>query len=303
MVESVIDINNRIEYFHMFNEFINIQGDFRKGIIAISEEDKENLVLEFENVSFKYPGHDNYVLQNINIKINKYEKLAVVGENGAGKTTFIKLMSRLYSPTEGRILLNGTDIKEIKYEDYIKLISAVFQDFQMFSFSILENAIFQENTDEEAQKRVERLMTDNGLGKRLVTLKKGVDTQLTKDYDPDGEELSGGEAQKLAIVRALYKDSPIIILDEPTAALDPYAEYEVYKKFFDMTNNKTAVYISHRIASTRFCDKIAVFDNGKIVEYGTFDELINNQNKYFDMYNTQAQYFEEQVGLETVLVI
>ena len=295
MVGSIIDINSRIEYFHMYNEFMKISSELKKGEIKISSEDINQLSLEFDNVSFKYPGQEIYALKNINIKINAREKLAVVGENGAGKTTFIKLISRLYEPTEGRILLNGIDIKDINYENYMNLFSTVFQDFQMFSFSIFENIAFKENTNDEACEKVNKLVTDNGLDKRFKTLKNGLDTQLTKNYDPEGEELSGGETQKLAIIRALYKDAPILILDEPTAALDPNAEYEIYKKFSDMTFSKTAIYISHRMASTRFCDNIAVFSDGKIIEYGTFDDLIKNNGKYSELYNKQAQYFDKNV--------
>ncbi|MCL1794913.1 MAG: ABC transporter ATP-binding protein/permease [Oscillospiraceae bacterium] len=297
MVGNVININNRTEYFQTFKEFMKIEGEFRKNGIKISKEDTKNLAIEFENVSFKYSGQDVYTLNNVNIKIKANERLAIVGENGAGKSTFVKLMSGLYQPTEGRILLNGIDIKEIDYNDYIKLFSAVFQDFQFFSFSVMENITFEEDAYETNLAKAEKLMIDNGLGKRLQTLKKGLNTQITKDFDSDGEELSGGEMQKLAIIRALYKDSPIIILDEPTAALDPNAEYEIYKKFSDMTFDKTAVYISHRIASTRFCDNIAVFDEGKIVEYGVFKDLLSKNGKYAEMYNKQAQYFDENINI------
>lgn len=297
MVSSIIDIGRRVQYFYIFDMYMNMPSKFNKGEKSITAEDVKGLTIEFENVSFKYPGSENYALKNINIKINSNEKLAVVGENGAGKTTFIMLLSRLYDPTEGRILLNGTDIKEIKYEDYMKLFSTVFQDFQIFAFSLLENIIFEKNISDKERKEIKDLIDENGLGGRLKSLKKGMDTYITKDFDPEGEDLSGGEKQKLAIIRSLYKNAPIIVLDEPTAALDPNAEYEIYKKFADMIFNKTAVYISHRIASTRFCDRITVFENGQITECGTFEELLSNRRKYFDMYNKQAQYFEEKINI------
>ncbi len=253
------------------------------------EVDGSNLKLEFKNVSFKYPNTDKMILKNISICLEGGKSLSIVGVNGVGKTTFVKLICRFYEPTEGEILLNGIPIQTIPYEEYIKLIGVVFQDFKMFAFSVKENISMKLNADEQT---LEKSIFESGLESKIESLDSGTDTLISKEFDPEGIEFSGGECQKLAIARAIYKDAPLIILDEPTSALDPIAEYDVYKRFSELAEGKCAVYISHRLSSTRFTDKIALFDDGIIKEYGSHSELISIENGiYRKMFETQAQYY------------
>ena len=294
IIQSIIDINAKIYTISQYNSFLNIKSKFRKDTVyRLEEMNLQNIEIEFEQVSFKYPGSTQYILRDINLKINAHEKIAVVGENGAGKTTFVMLLTRMYDPTKGRILLNGIDIRKIDYDSYMKLFSTVYQDFQIFPFSIFDNIVFEKENREEAQNKIMELVAQTGLTERMEAMYQGLDTPISRELDNRGEDLSGGERQRIAIIRALYKNSPIIVFDEPTAALDPRAEYEIYQQFAQMTYQKTAIYISHRIASTRFCDRIIIFDKGRVAEIGTFDELIEQKGFYFEFYQKQAQYFTE----------
>ena len=250
--------------------------------------------IEFRDVSFRYPGSETYALRHVSLKFQVGERLAVVGMNGSGKTTFIKLLCRLYDPTEGEILLNGIDIRKYNYNEYLSIFSVVFQDFKLFSFSLGQNVAASVNYD---KARAVSCLEKAGFGDRLQSLPKGLDTCLYKDFEEDGVEISGGEAQKIALARALYKNAPFIILDEPTAALDPIAEYEVYSKFNEIVGDKTAVYISHRLSSCRFCDNIIVFNDGKIVQRGNHDQLLADQNgKYHELWFAQAQYYVSETS-------
>ena len=215
-----------------------------------------------------------------------------MGYNGAGKTTFTLLLTRMYDPTEGAIYLNGIDIRNIDYKEYQKIISSVNQDFSLLAFSLLENIAITDTVTPEKKEKILKLLNENGLGERLKKLYRGLDTPVTKALSASGVDLSGGERQKIAVVRALYKDASVLILDEPTSALDPVAEHEIFQKFADMSEGKTTVLISHRIYSTRFCDKIAVFDKGEIKEYGTFDELMEQKGLYYNFFEQQAEYFK-----------
>ena len=244
--------------------------------------------LEFKNVSFKYPSAENYALRNVNLKIENGEHLAVVGRNGSGKTTFIKLMCRLYDVTDGEILINGTDIKEYTRESITGLYSVVFQDFKIFSVSLKDNICANSDFDSD---RFYACLENANIKDRAERLADKENTYLYKDLDETGVEISGGEAQKLALARALYKDAPVVILDEPTAALDPIAENEIYSRFNSFVQNKTAIYISHRLSSCTFCDKIAVFDNARLVEHGTHRELLGAGGKYSELWNAQARYY------------
>lgn len=248
---------------------------------------------EFKNVSFRYEEAENYALKNLNLSFPAGQRLAVVGLNGAGKTTFIKLLLRLYDVTEGEILLNGINIKKFRRADYYKLFSPVFQNVELFAFPMAENISMKEpeNTDKELALDC---ALKGGLEKKLENLDKGIDTELLKFVHDDGVDLSGGEKQKLALARALYKGAPVIVLDEPTAALDALAEYELYQNFDRIVKEKSAVYISHRLSSTRFCDAIAMFANGEMVEYGTHEELLAKKGAYAEMFEVQAQYYEVQ---------
>ena len=244
--------------------------------------------IEFKNVSFKYPGSNNYSLKNINLKINNGEHLAVVGRNGSGKTTFIKLMCRLYDVTEGEILINGVNIKDYTEESINRLYSVVFQDFQMFSLPVSDNISADKKYDRE---RMLDCLEQANIKDRILNMPNKENSYLYKDIDKTGVEISGGEAQKLALARALYKDSPVVILDEPTAALDPVAENEIYNRFNSFVENKTAIYISHRLSSCVFCSRIAVFDNARLAETGTHSQLLENKGKYSELWNAQAQYY------------
>lgn len=248
--------------------------------------------VEFRNVSFKYPNSDTFVLENVSTTLRAGRKQALVGANGAGKTTFVKLLCRLYDPTEGQILLNGRDIREYDYDEYLRLFSFVFQDFRLFAFGLGENIAAGEKYD---PVKAEECIRKAALEDRYRTMPEGLETNLDRDVSGNGVEISGGEAQKIALARALYKDSPVIVLDEPTAALDPIAEEQVYAGFSSMVGDRTAVYISHRLSSCRFCDEITVFDKGRIVQKGTHEELLKEENgKYLELWNAQAQYYVQE---------
>lgn len=267
-------------------EIVNANDNMTYGENELDLSDK--FEIEFKNVSFKYPNTESYALQNINLKIKNGEHLAVVGRNGSGKTTFIKLMCRLYDVTDGEILINDINIKEYSKESIIKLYSVVFQDFKIFSTTLAQNISANEEYDKE---RVYDALDKANIKDRVVAMENKESTYLYKDLDKSGIEISGGEAQKLALARALYKDSPVVILDEPTAALDPVAENEIYNRFNSFVDNKTAIYISHRLSSCVFCNRIAVFDKSQLVETGTHQELLNANGKYSELWNAQAKYY------------
>lgn len=270
-------------------DYLDIPNHMYQGSLTVEKREDNEYYIEFCNVSFKYPRTENYVLRNVNLKFKIGEKLAVVGMNGSGKTTFIKLLCRLYDPTEGEILLNNVDIRKYDYKEYMSIFSVVFQDFKLFSFGLGQNVSASFHYNEELAKRC---LEKAGFYERLQSMKKGLETSIYKDLDEEGVEISGGEAQKIALARALYKNAPFIILDEPTAALDPIAEYEVYSKFNEIVQDKTAIYISHRLSSCRFCDVIAVFDGGQIVQRGVHDRLLQDTHgKYYELWNAQAQYY------------
>lgn len=258
VLDSLIEIRMYDTYYDKLDEYLNLPKTLREGRELIDAD--RNHFIEFRNVSFKYSGSDVYALKNINITIPFGQKLSIVGENGAGKTTFVKLMTRMYDPTEGEILLDGVNIKKIDYEQYMSFFSSVFQDYKLFSFSIKDNVALAQPMDED---KVRDVLEYVGLSEKLRRLKNGIDTSVFKNFDEEGFEPSGGEGQKLALARALYKDAPIVLLDEPTAAMDPKAEYELYQRFNEMVQGKTAIYISHRLSSAKFCDVIAVFVMGK----------------------------------------
>lgn len=246
---------------------------------------------DIRDVSFRYPNTETWALRHVNMKFQVGSRLAVVGENGSGKTTFIKLLCRLYDPTQGEILLNGIDIRKYSYRQYIDLFSVVFQDFQLLAFPLGQNVAAAVEVD---KGRAARCLEMAGFGKRLAALPQGLETPLYKEFDESGVQVSRGEAQKIALARALYKDAPFVVLDEPTAALDPVAEMEVYENFDKIVGDKTAVYISHRLSSCRFCDDITVFDHGHIVQQGSHDALVEAPGKYQELWHAQAQYYAKQ---------
>ena len=265
-----------------------------QGSLTVEKRSDRNYEIEFCNVSFKYPGSDSYALRNVNLKFKIGSRLAVVGMNGSGKSTFIKLLCRLYDPTEGVIRLNGIDIRKYNYLEYMMIFSVVFQDFKLFSLKLGENVAASTTYDATL---VRQCLEKAGFLENLAKLKHGMDTCLYKDCDKDGVNVSGGEAQKIAIARALYKDAPFIILDEPTAALDPIAEAEIYEKFNDIAGDKTAVYISHRLSSCKFCDEIVVFHEGSVIQQGTHEALVADRDgKYYELWHAQAQYYTKEAA-------
>lgn len=272
--------------------YIEAPEPFRmEGGKAIEPDTSLPYTLELRDVSFRYPNTETWALRHVNMKFQVGSRLAVVGENGSGKTTFIKLLCRLYDPTQGEILLNGIDIRKYSYRQYIDLFSVVFQDFQLLAFPLGQNVAAAVEVD---KGRAARCLEMAGFGKRLAALPQGLETPLYKEFDESGVQVSGGEAQKIALARALYKDAPFVVLDEPTAALDPVAEMEVYENFDKIVGDKTAVYISHRLSSCRFCDDIAVFDHGHIVQQGSHDALVEAPGKYQELWHAQAQYYAKQ---------
>lgn len=271
--------------------FLDIPNSMYQGRLTTEKRSDRRYEVEFKDVSFRYPGSDIWALRHVNMKFKVGKRLAIVGENGSGKTTFIKLLCRLYDPQEGQILLNGIDIRKYRYDDYMGIFSVVFQDFQLICQPLGNNVAGSMEYDRD---RVKKALIDAGFADRLAAMEKGLDTMLYKNLSEDGVEVSGGEAQKIAIARALYKDAPFIILDEPTAALDPIAEAEIYSKFDEIAGDKTAVYISHRLSSCKFCDEIAVFHEGAVVQQGSHAELLADRGgKYYALWNAQAQYYTE----------
>ena len=273
-------------------ELLELEDEMYKGRLPMEKRSDNQYQIEFRNVSFRYPGRDDWAIKNLSLKLTIGEKLAIVGMNGSGKTTMIKLLCRLYDPQEGEILLNGVDIRKFKQADYLRLFSVVFQDYVLFPFQLGENVAVDREYEEQA---VRTCLMDADFGERLTEMEDGVHTYLYKDYDDSGVEVSGGEAQKIAIARAIYKDAPFILLDEPTAALDPKAEYEIYTNFDKIAGDKTAIYISHRLSSCRFCEKIAVFHEGRLIQMGSHEELVKDKDgKYYEMWSAQAQYYREK---------
>lgn len=282
-------------YVSDLRDFLNIKDDDKtekKSEIPLNKPYE----IQFKNVSFKYPNAERFIYENLSFKIEPGQKLAIVGVNGAGKTTLVKLISRLYKPTKGEILLNGINIWELDSKEYQKLLSVVFQDINIYAFTVAENISL--SCEDSNEKYLSEVSARAGIKEKIDSLEAGFNTNMLKILDDNGIELSGGENQKLALARALYKDGDIIILDEPTAALDPISEEKIYLSFNDLIGGKTAVYISHRLSSTRFCDKIAFFENGKIEEYGSHDELMKLSGKYAEMFNIQAQYYKEDIAVE-----
>ena len=291
ILSSITNLKYNTEFLRNYLKYIDIPSKMASGGTFVSI-DASNYLIEFKNVSFKYPGSETYALRNINISIKSGSHLAIVGMNGSGKTTFIKLLCRLYDPCEGEILLNRINIKSYIYDEYLSIFSVIFQDFKLFSFSLGQNIALENLYNKDF---VLECLNKVSFEKRYGEMPKGLDTYLYKDFEDDGVEISGGEAQKIALARLLYKNSPFIILDEPTSALDPISEYEIYSKFNEIACNKTAVFISHRLLSCRFCDDIAVFDGGELVQYGKHDLLLDKVNgKYFELWTAQAQYYTEK---------
>ena len=285
-MESLAEIRLYDGYYEDLDAYLHLPQKLREsgtGPVAAKTH-----TIEFQNVGFRYPGQENWALRGVNLTLRPGEKLAVVGENGAGKSTFVKLLCRLYDPTEGRILLDGVDIREYDYDGYMAQFSTVFQDYRLFSMSLRDNVALALPADDH---RVELLLRQVGMGPRLDSLPKGIHTHVSKLFEEDGFEPSGGEGQKIALARALYREAPVVVLDEPAAALDPRAEYELYRQFAALVAGKSAVYISHRMSSARFCDRVAVFAKGRLTELDTHDDLMARGGEYAQLFALQAQYY------------
>ena len=281
------------DFYRLLDAPLILEGEKTKADVFQKEDDK-TLEIVFDHVTFRYPGTEKNIFTDLNFTIHAGERLAIVGVNGAGKSTLVKLMTGLFAPTEGHIYINGVDITELKKSEVYDLYSAVFQDVNVLAFSIRENVgcVAEGVNDERALTALEKV----GLGDKVKGFEKGLDQMMLKVIDEDGTDFSGGERQKLSIARGLYKDAPMVIMDEPTAALDALAEAEIYENFSELVEGKTAVYISHRLASTRFCDKIALFDADGLSEYGTHDELMEKKGKYYDMFVIQGKYYQEETA-------
>lgn len=285
-LSSVNDVIQLSQYIDIYKEYSILLDTTNQvsGKVHLESTDS-NISLEFRNVSFSYPGTELKVLNNVSFTVQSGMHIAIVGPNGSGKTTVVKLLCRLYRPTEGIILLNGKDIFEYDLEDYVRNISVLLQDYKIMSFSVLENITLNQVIEED---KVWRCLDKSGVGNRIRSMEQKLDTFLYKDFSPNGVELSGGESQKIALARELYKKGNLLIFDEPTASLDPMAEYEFYSKLKELADEKTCIYISHRLYSVKFSDYIFVFQEGNLVEKGTHQELIKQNGLYKEMFEKQA---------------
>ena len=288
--DSYLELYNRSMYVEEMNHFFKIPNK-NSSVGGIKPQFNNDSTIEFINVCFKYPGSQSYAIKNLNLKIEANERLCIVGQNGSGKSTFIKLLTRLYVPCSGEIKLNGVNIEEYDYCLYQKLFAPVFQDFVEYEFSAKENIILNMPEDDN---KLTSIIKQTGLDNLFKKLPDGYETQVGKYIDSEGFEPSGGESQRMAIARALYRDSRIYLLDEPTAALDPKAEYEIYNQFNQMITEKCAVIITHRLSAVKLADKVAVFENGSVVEYGTHKELYEKGGIYTEMFDKQAQFYRDE---------
>lgn len=288
LISSISGFRYRYMLFEKYISFLKIPEEKTKEMEEVIV-DFNNPTIEFKNVCYRFENQEINVLNNINLKINANSKTAIVGPNGAGKTTLIKLLCRLYKPTEGRILINGIDIENISMEEYRKVLSVVFQDYELFSYPLDENITI----GEKSEKNINRILKDANIFDRVSSYKDGLMTRLNNDNGA-GIDLSGGESQKIAIARAIYKDGGIFILDEPTAALDPVSEEEIFNNMVRMSDKKTTIFISHRMSSCRTCDKIIVLNKGEIVEEGNHTELMVKNGLYKELFTAQANYYLEE---------
>ncbi len=284
------EIRGNTAFLKQVLDYLDIPNEMYQGSLTVEKRSDRQYEVEFRDVSFRYPGSQEYALSHVNMKFKVGKKLAVVGQNGSGKTTFIKLLCRLYDPTKGEILLNGIDIRKYDYQEYMSVFSVVFQDFQLLDAPLGENIGASLHYDKaRGLECLEKAGLEEWFRTKAV---KGLETRLYQHEDAnEGIQISGGEEQKLAIARSLYRDAPFLVLDEPTAALDPMSEYEVYTRLNDIVEDKTAIYISHRLSSCRFCDEIAVFHQGQVIEKGSHEELLARGGKYSELWNAQAQYY------------
>ena len=290
-VNQFVDLRMNQQALKAYFEYMDIPRHMQDGNQPVTVHNNDQIEIAFEDVSFHYPGSEQEVLQHVSFTFCTGQRTAIVGMNGSGKTTMIKLLCRLYDPSKGRITLNGVDIRCFRYHEYLALLSVVFQDYKLMAFPLGQNIACSTKYNPDL---VMDSLTKVGFKDRIYQMPYHLETSLYKDFDEDGVEISGGEAQKIAIARALYKKAPFVILDEPTAALDPIAEEEIFQKFNQIPNQKATIYISHRLSSCRFCDEIIVFSNGQIVQHGTHEELLaDTEGLYQELWNAQAAYYRE----------
>ncbi len=290
ILSGLVNIHYKVQYMELYLNYLACPNTMEMNDEPL-EDRKENFVFQFHDVSFHYPNSDDaMVLKHINCSITSNDKIAIVGENGAGKTTFIKLLLRLYDPTEGYITLNGIDIRKYNYKQYLKMFSVVFQDFNLFSFSISEN--IRCSSGGEENDIVSEIIHKLNFEQRMHKLTEGVHTVVGRDFDEGGVVFSGGEQQKISIARAMYKNSDYVILDEPTAALDPISEKEIFENLNDIIGNRPAMFISHRMSACYFCNRILVFNRGEIFEDGPHEKLYSAHGKYYELFHAQAQYYK-----------
>jgi ATP-binding cassette subfamily B protein len=292
ILAELTKLNSESTELSVLRETIEMAEDFRmEGGKPIPKTTDGKYELKLENVSFRYPGAESDTITDLNLTIKPGEKVALVGLNGAGKTTLVKLLCGFYDPTKGRVLLNGTDIRVFNRPEYYDLFTAVFQKYSIIEVSAAENISGKTKDFDEA--KIWEVLKEADLDDKFRSLPNGIYTHLGKKYYEDGIELSGGETQRLVLARALYKNAPVLLLDEPTAALDPIAEDRIYQKYSEMTKGRTSLFISHRLASTRFCDRILFMENGKIIEEGSHDALMSTGGKYKEMFDVQSKYYQE----------
>ena len=287
--ENIVGLWQNIQFLQPYNEFMALKEETKDTSGIPFEGEVETL--EFRNVTFTYPKAEKPVLSNVSFSVHKGEKISIVGLNGAGKSTLVKLICRMYQADSGEILVNGRNIYDYDYLSYMNVISAVFQDYKLFNFSIEENISCRETGADE--NRVNYLVEQVGLKEKIDELPEGIASRFGKEYDEEGVELSGGQGQKIAIARALYKKASMVILDEPASALDPIAEAEIYEKFNSLVEDKTAIYISHRMSSSVFCDKILIIDGGTVSDFDTHENLMKKTDSlYYKLFHSQAENYK-----------
>lgn len=288
IANSFVDLKTQSRYLERYHGILeaNWSKEEGRGI------DLSGMRIEFRHAWFRYPNQNEYALEDVNVVISEHDKIAIVGRNGSGKSTFVKLLMGFYRPTRGEILLNGVNLEEIDKKQLRQIFAPVFQDFYMTAYSVKENITFDSVVNADKEQAVFDALEQAGVLQAVERMPGGLDCAISRKLDDNGVQLSGGETQKLAIARAIYKNAPILILDEPTAALSPNAEYELYERFYEMSQDKTTLFISHRLASCRLCDEILVFEQSRIVESGTHVQLMEKGGLYFDLFTTQAGYYE-----------
>lgn len=286
----LVGYSETAKYIDYYNRFLGMESKFRKtGTEPIGFSRGDSYTIEFRDVSFRYPGQTDYALQHFNLTVHNKEKIAIAGENGAGKSTFVKLLMRLYDPTEGAVFINGIDIKRYDYDQYLSLFAPIFQDYKLFAFTLEENI---SSFDEAPFDSVRAAAEKGGIADRIEQCEYGYDTYLTKLFDENGIEFSGGEQQKIALARTYFKtDAQITILDEPASAMDARAEYQLYQRFHDLIGDNTAFFISHRLSSALFCDKILVIRDKGVCEYGSHAELMAQEGYYYQLFQMQSEYY------------